>query len=85
MDFLQPIQIFGIVTQGRANALQWVKSFTIEYGNLTDNFRTIGSNQQREMVNQFFIKLGQVKTYKSVFNIFLKWFCFHFRYSYFAG
>ena len=84
MDFLQPIQIFGVVTQGRADADQWVESFTIEYDNSTENFQTIRSNQQTEMVNQFLLNYGKLKSIKQFLTFFLKRFCLHFKNSYFA-
>ena len=38
VDFLQIVTVIEIITQGRADHDQWVKSYTISYGNVATSF-----------------------------------------------
>ena len=50
VDFLQPIQMVGVVTQGRQDIDECTTEFTIEYGNSTGSLQTIKNDQGSKMV-----------------------------------
>ena len=50
-----------VVTQGRADVDQWLRSFTTMFGNPIDGFQTIRNNQERKMVNSLCWSMWQNK------------------------
>jgi len=41
VDFLQPLQVLGVVTQGRADSNMWATSYKILYGSTLSNLQTM--------------------------------------------
>ena len=63
VDFLQPIQIVGVVTQGRQDIDEWTTGFAIEYGSSTESLQTIKNDQGSKMVIYH-----RIRHFKSVYR-----------------
>ena len=46
VNFRRPVKVFGIVTQGRSNANEWVTGFNVQYGNSPSSLTTISTGKQ---------------------------------------
>jgi len=50
VDFLQSLEVFGVVTQGRHDSPEWPTTYTIQFGNSTTSLQTLRQNG-RNLVN----------------------------------
>ena len=50
VDLKTPIKVTGVVTQGRANADQWITTFNVAYGNSSSCLPIIQDENGNDMV-----------------------------------